>query len=162
MTGAVAEFDLAIRSCISIAAAPAVVWDWLGDMQSWKASVVSIERLAGEPGAEGEILRVGQRPVDETVHTLMRTVRTSPPTWKVQTLQVGEGREIDGYVAYTLEPATWGTRISCEVIARCRLPVPAGVESVDAFARAANASTLAKLDADHAVLKALVEKERAP
>ncbi len=159
------EFDLAIRSRIEIGAPPAAVWSQLGRLQRWKSSVVSVERLAGETDAEGEMLRVGQRPGDTTVHTIMRTVRIEPWSWKVQTLQTEDGRTTDGYVAYSLEPAgTNGTRLSCEVIARCRVAPPAGDAqgvSPAAFAHAVNESTRAKLDADHAVLKRLVESGRA-
>ena len=159
------EFDLAIRSRIEIAAPPAAVWSQLGRLQGWKSSVVSVERLAGEADAEGETLRVGQRPGDTTVHTIMRTVRIDPWAWKVQTLQTEDGHTTDGYVAYTLEPAgANGTRLSCEVVARCRVVPPDDVaETVSPadFALAVNVSTRAKLDADHAVLKWLVESGRA-
>jgi carbon monoxide dehydrogenase subunit G len=159
------EFDLAIRNRIEIDAPPAAVWSQLGRLQGWKRSVVSVERLAGEPDAEGETLRVGQRPGDTTVHTIMRTVRVEPGVWKVQTLQTEDGRTTDGYVAYTLEPVgTNGTRLSCEVIARCRVVPPDDVAervSPAGFAHAVNESTRTKLDADHAALKRLVESGRA-
>jgi hypothetical protein len=158
------EFALAIRSRIEINAPPAEVWSQLGRLQGWKSSVVSIERLAGEPDAEGETLRVGQRPGDTTVHTIMRTVRVEPGAWKVQTLQTEDGHTTDGYVAYSLDPAgANGTRLSCEVIARCRVvPPPGDAEGVPpaGFAHAVNESTRAKLDADHVALKRLVESGR--
>jgi hypothetical protein len=156
MTGATVQFDLAIRSRIGIAASPEAIWPFLSRLQAWKSSVVSIERMSGEPDAEGETLRIGQRPLDVTVHMVMRTVRAVFPGWKVQTLCSEDGTTTDGYVAYTLEPDGQGTRVSCEVIARCRVPLPAGAD-VDVFAQAANVSTLAKLEADHAVLKQMVE-----
>lgn len=159
------EFDLAIRSRIEIDAPPAAVWSQLGQLQGWKSSVVSLERLAGEPDAEGETLRLGQRPGGTTVHTIMRTVRVEPGAWKVQTLQTEDGRTTDGYVAYTLDPAgAHGTRLCCEVIARCRVVPPdrdaEGVSPAE-FAHSVNEATRAKLDADHAVLKRLVESGRA-
>jgi hypothetical protein len=155
---ALVEFDLAIRSRIDIAVAPALVWPPLMRLKEWKASVVSIERLAGEPDAEGETLRIGQRPADVTVHMIMRTVRVEPFAWRVQTLQAEDGRSTDGYVAYSLESLANGTRLSCDVIARCCVPAPDGA-ALDriAFARRANESTKAKLDADHAALKRLIE-----
>ncbi len=157
----IAEFDLAISSRIDIAAAPERVWPCLARPQDWKPSVVSVERLAGEPEAEGETLRIGQRPVDVTVHTIMRTVRSDAPRWKVQTLQTEDGRTTDGYVSYALEPAGPGTRLRCEVVARCQIALPDGFDAVEDFARLVNASTLAKLDADHTALKHLVESGRA-
>lgn len=154
------EFHLAIRSRIDIAAPPVAVWAELGRLQAWKTSVVSIERLAGEPGAEGETLRVGQRPADVTVHTILRTLRAEPAAWKVQTLQTEDGRTTDGYVTYSLEPAGPGTRLSCEVVARCRVRAPAGPGASAALARSVNEATRAKLDADHEALKRLVETGR--
>jgi Polyketide cyclase / dehydrase and lipid transport len=162
---ALLEFDLAIRSRIEIGAPPAVVWSQLGRLQGWKDSVVSVERIAGEPDAEGETLRIGQRPVDTTVYTIMRTVRIEPEAWKVQTLQTEDGRVTEGYVAYTLESVgARRTRLGCEVMARCRVLPPDGVAgdaSPTGFARAVNESTRAKLDADHAALRRLVESGRA-
>jgi hypothetical protein len=79
----------------------------------------------------------------------------------VQTLQTEDGRTTDGYVSYALEPEGPGTRLRCEVIARCRIVLPDGFDSVEDFARLVNGSTLAKLDADHAALKRLVESGRA-
>ncbi len=161
MSQGLVKFDLAIRSRIGIDAPPDVVWAHLSRLQTWKSSVVSLERLSGEPDAEGETLRVGQRPGDVTVHMIMRSVRVVRPSWKIQTLRTEEGDATDGYVVYTLDPNRSGTFLNCEVIARCCVPLPPGVFDVEAFARDANASTLAKLDADHAVLKALVESGQA-
>jgi hypothetical protein len=155
-----AEFDLAIRSRIGIDAPADAVWAHLSRLQAWKSSVVSLERLSGQPDAEGETLRVGQRPGDVTVNMIMRTVRVQRPGWKIQTLQTEDGDATNGYVVYTLDAEGEGTRLSCDVVARCRVPLPPGVTDVAAFAQQANASTLAKLDADHAALKALVESGR--
>jgi hypothetical protein len=157
----IAEFDLAIRSRIDIAAAPERLWPHLARLQDWKTSVVSVERLAGEPDAEGETLRIGQRPVDVTVYTIMRTVRSVAPHWKIQTLRTEDGLMTDGYVSYSLEPEGSATRLRCDVIARCRIALPDGFDAVEDFARLANESTLAKLDADHAALKRLVEAAQA-
>lgn len=157
MTGGTVEFPLVIRSRVTIAAEPEAVWQRLEDLQSWKASVVSLERLAGDPGREGETLRLGQRPLDEVVHVRMTTLRVQPPAWKVQTLQTEQDASIDGYVVYALDPAPGGTLVSCDVIARCRIVPPAGTTDGTAFARRATEATLAKLDADHAALKRLVE-----
>lgn len=154
------EFDLVIRSSIGIAAPPEDVWPHLSRVDGWKSSVVSLERLAGEPGAEGETLRIGQRPSDVTVHTIMRTLRAIPAEWQVQSLRTEDGQATDGYVAYTLEPDGGGTWVSCQVLARCRVPLPSGIATADEFARLANESTRAKLDADHAALKRLLEAPR--
>lgn len=155
-----ADFDLALRSRIGIEAPVEVVWARLSQLQAWKSSVVSIERLAGEPDAEGETLRVGQCPGDVTVHVIMRTVRIERPNWKIQTLQTEGSDATDGYVVYTLDAEGEGTRLNCEVVARCRVPLPAGVTDIAGYARQVNASTLAKLDADHVALKVLVESGR--
>lgn len=160
MSPTLLEFDLAIRSRIGIDAPADVVWTHLAQLQAWKSSVVSLERLSGQPDAEGETLRIGQRPGDVTVHMIMRTVRAERPGWKIQTLRTEDGDATDGYVVYTLDAEGKGTRLMCDVVARCRVPLPPGVTDAAAYARQANASTLAKLDADHAALKALVESAR--
>lgn len=161
MSAACVDFDLVIRSRIEIDAPPELVWKHLAALQEWKESVVSVERLSGDPDSEGETLRVGQRPADVVVHTLMRTVRLEPCSWKVQTLQTEDGRATQGYVLYALERSTRGTNVSCEVVARCSVPVQrdASIEAAE-FARQANAATRAKLDADHVALKRLVEARR--
>lgn len=151
-----AEFHLALRSSVDIAASAAAVWTHLAQLRAWKRSVVSFERLAGPPDEEGETLRLGQRPADVTVHTIMRTLRSAAPTWKVQTLLTEDGRTTDGYVVYSLQNVGAVTRVCCDVVARCRVPLPADGDVV-ALARAANDSTRAKLDADHERLKRLVE-----
>jgi hypothetical protein len=157
---AVVEFDLAIRSGILIDAPAQDVWHRLARLQDWKPSVVSLERLAGEPDAEGETLRVGQRPGDTTVHVRMRTVRSQPHGWKLQTLRAEDGDTMDGYVSYTLTDDRVGTHLGCMVIARCSMPLPPGVGSARDFERITNASTLAKLEADLVRLKQLVEHGR--
>ncbi|MBU3670915.1 MAG: hypothetical protein FGM43_00100 [Sinobacteraceae bacterium] len=157
---AAVEFDLAIRSVILIDAPAQDVWRWLARLQDWKPSVVSLERLAGEPDAEGETLRIGQRPGDTTAHVLMRTVRSQPHEWKLQTLRAEDGDTMDGYVSYTLTDGQGGTQLGCAVSARCRMPLPPGVGSARDFERLANASTLAKLEADLVRLKQRVEHGR--
>jgi hypothetical protein len=153
------EFHLAIHSEIDIDASPEVVWSWLDRPREWKPSIVSLERLDGEPGQEGESLRLGQRPGAETVHVLMQTLRAEPYARRVQTLRSEASRAVDGFVIYSLAPAGAATRLACEVVARCVVPgaAAAGASPVD-FARGVNAATAAKLDADHRTLKALVER----
>jgi hypothetical protein len=154
------DFRLALRSRVAIAAPAAAVWPVLGRLDAWKASVVSFERLAGEPDEEGETLRVGQRPADVTVNTILHTLRVERGAWRVQSLITEDGEATDGYVTYTLDPLNDGTLVTCELVARCRVAAPAAPPDVAAFARGINAATLAKLDADHAVLKRLVETGR--
>lgn len=155
------DFRLALRSRVSIAAPAATVWPLLSRLEAWKSSVVSIERLAGEPDSEGETLRVAQRPADVTVNTILRTLCVERDAWRVQSLTTEDGEATDGYVTYTLDPVSDGTLVTCELVARCRVAAPAATADVDAFARVVNEATRAKLDADHAVLKRLAESGRA-
>jgi hypothetical protein len=159
MAGAEVEFHLAIRSEIEIAAPPPIVWLYLDRPRDWKPSIVSIERLDGQPGREGEMLRIGQRPGDETVYVIMRTLRLEPYTWRVQTLSTEASRMTDGFVIYTLAPAGTSTRLACDVVARCTIAGDAtGGKTPAEFARTVNEATAIKLDADHRALKTLIER----
>lgn len=154
-----AEFFLAIRSEIRIAAPPASVWSFLDRPRDWKPSIVAIEHLHGEPDTEGELLRVAQRPGDQTVQVLMRTVRLEPPSWRVQTLTTENSRATDGFVIYSLQPTDGATQLTCEVVGRCVLPWSAlSGSTVEEFARRINQDTRAKLETDLRLLKALAEK----
>ncbi len=155
------DFRLALRSRVAIAAPPAAVWTVLGRLDAWKTSVVAMERLAGAPDEEGETLRVDQRPADVTVSTILRTLRVERGAWRVQSLSTADGETTEGYVTYTLDPVGDGTLVTCELVARCRVAAPEAPVDVDAFARQVNEATRAKLDADHASLKRLVETGRA-
>jgi len=159
MATAEVEFHLAIRSEIVIEAPPHVVWDYLDRPGDWKPSIVSLERLSGARGQEGETLRLGQRPGTETVHVIMRTLRAEPYTRRVQTLTTEASRATDGFVIYTLAPAGTATHLACEVVARCSIAGDAVAGRTTAeFSRTVNDATAAKLDTDHRALKALVER----
>ncbi|MEI6720213.1 MAG: SRPBCC family protein [Betaproteobacteria bacterium] len=159
MAGTEVEFHLVIRSEIEIGAPPPVVWGYLDRPRDWKPSIVSIEHLDGPPGQEGETLRIGQRPVDETVYVIMRTLRLEPYARRVQTLTTEASRATDGFVIYTLAPLGTSTRLACEVVARCVVPSGAIAGRTAAeFTRVVNEATAAKLDADHHTLKALIER----
>lgn len=159
MAGAEVEFHLAIHSEVEIAAPPPVVWQYLDRPRDWKPSIVSIERLDGQPGREGETLRIGQRPGDETVYVIMRTLRLEPYNRRVQTLSTEASRATDGYVIYTLVPDGTATRLVCDVVARCEVAAAAtGGKTAAEFARTVNEATTSKLDADHRALKALIER----
>ena len=159
MAAAQVEFHLVIRSEIDIEAPPRVVWEYLDRPRDWKPSIVWLERLEGVAGQEGETLRLGQRPGQETVHVIMRTLRSEPPARRVQTLATEADRTTDGYVIYALASVGNATRLACDVVARCSVAgaALAGLSEAE-FARTVNEATAAKLDADHRTLKALVER----
>ena len=152
------EFDLAMRSEITIAAPPATVWIYLDRPREWKPSIVSLELVAGIAGTEGETLRVGQRPAAETVHVIMRTLRLEAPSWRVQTLATEDSRAVDGFLLYSLHRIDGGTQLRCDFVAHCRAPAAAGADGD--FAQRIGEATLVKLDADHRSLKQLVEQAR--
>jgi len=153
------DFRFAMRSEISIAAGPDEVWDFLGRPREWKPSIVSLERLAGFEGGEGEILRLGQRSGAETVYVRMETLRAVRPSWRVQTLDTEQDGGIRGFVVYSLRFDCTGTLLCCDFVANCRMPVhlEVGVTASEFIERVSEA-TLEKLDADHGRLKALVER----
>ena len=158
MTDNELEFELAMRSVVTIKAPPERVWNYLDRPRDWKPSIVSLELIAGTAGAEGETLRVGQRPAAETVHVIMRTLRLAVPSWRVQTLATEGSRAVEGFLLYSLRAVATGTELSCEFVALCRVP-PAVAAADRDFARQVGEATLSKLDADHLALKQLVEQE---
>ena len=153
------RFFLAIRSHVVIAAPAPRIWSYLDRPQEWKPSIVAIERLRGARGAEGEQLRVAQRPGNQTVHMLMETVRLEPPVWRVQTLVTESSRTTDGFVIYSLDSAGNTVQLVCEVVARCEMQADMlGQSPVEEFVRRINEDTRQKLDADLLRLKTLSER----
>ena len=158
MDGKRLEFDLVLRSEMEIQASPAVVWRCLDRVTEWKRSVVSIERVRGTPGAAGEVLRLGQKPGNETVYVLMETLRLEPDSWKVQSLVTEDGRSTKGYLVYSLYARGSGTFVVGELLARACLPAAAlAGQTAEQASRMICAATQAKLDADHQALKSLAE-----
>ena len=156
------EFDLALRSEVRIAASAARVWGCLGDLQAWKPSVVSVDRIDGETGEVGEVLRVGQRSAQGVVYVCMRTVETEEAAWKVQTLETDDGRTTRGYLTYRLIGAPDATQVYAQLVARAaveRSAIPPGSPPAE-FARTIADATRTKLDADHARLRELAEGSR--
>ncbi len=155
------EFDLVVRSELQIDAEPGAVWQVLDRLGEWKASVVSVERLEGSPGAVGELLRIGQRVGDRIVYVTHRTAHVEPVSWRVQWLETEDGRSTRGYLVYSLQQTGAGTLLVGELLARAAVPagsVPGG--SDEDASRMICEATQAKFHADHRVLKYLVEKER--
>jgi hypothetical protein len=156
------EFDLALRSDVRIRAPAARVWACLEDLQAWKPSVVSVDRLEGVRGEAGELLRVGQRGVEGIVFVLMRTLQCEAAAWKVQTLETEDGRTTRGYLTYRLIEQPSATDLHAQLLARAAVEhsaIPPGC-STGTFARSIADATRAKLDADHVLLKDLAEGRR--
>lgn len=153
-------FDLVLHGEIEIERAPEAVWPCLGRLREWKDSVVSLERIRGEANAVGEVLRIGQRPGRETVYMLQETLAARAPRWRIQSLRAEDGVSANGYIAYTLVDMGAHTLVVCDVAAKVQVTAAAVQQAggIHALARTANDATQAKLDADHAALKRLVEK----
>lgn len=157
------EFDLAVRSRLLIGAPPQKIWDCLENLRAWKPSVVGVERLAGEPGQVGEILRVAQLRADRTVSTILRTLCVDPLAWKVQSLRTEANDAAEGYLIYTLEERRGVTQVTAEFIAHCEFPAAElGDLSLEEFYRLTHVATVRKLDEDHQRLKALAESDTGP
>ena len=156
-----AEFDLILHGELRIDQGAAEIWSWLERFAEWKESVVSVECVAGARGAIGEVLRIGQRPVGQTVYVLQKTLGLEFPRWKIQSLITEDGVSTNGYVSYTLVEQDRGTLVICNVMATVRVPIAAVTQAggLEAFARAANDATREKLEADHQRLKSLAERE---
>lgn len=158
--GSLVEFDLALHAEVEICGPATLVWPYLDLMREWKDSVVSVEHIDGTPGTVGEVRRIGQRPGPTTVHVLHKTLAMMAPRWKIQSMVTEDGTTSDGYVIYTLIERDGRTLVLCDVAAKVRVPssnVPL-VGGIEQLARAANETTLAKLDVDHSRLKRLIER----
>lgn len=152
------EFDLALRCEIAIESPASVLWGYLDRPREWKDSVASIERIDGEPGEVGEVLRIGQRPSGEIVYTILKTLRLKHTEWKVQSLATENGRLSCGYVIHSLYERGGRTQLVYDFVARCRLPAAeAEGRRREEFARMVQDGTQAKIDADLLVLKNLIE-----
>jgi hypothetical protein len=149
---------MVLRSQTVIEAAAETVWDRLEAIREWKASVVSLERVAGAPGEVGEVLRVGQRPVDQTVYVIQRTLAVQKPSWKLRTLSTEDGRSVDGYVSYSLAQHESRTSLTFELMARVSMPRDSlQGRTIEELAQTVTEATRTKLDKDHQVLKSLIE-----
>ncbi len=148
---------LALRSTVAIAATPQAVWDALLDVQSWKSSVVSVERLCGKPGTVGEVLRVGQARGADTVFVRMETLAQIPLQWRAQTLVTETPGLLSGYLVYSLHRDARATILIGELL--CHSPPPPVPEgrTLEEVCSMISQATQAKFDADHEVLKGLLE-----
>jgi hypothetical protein len=155
------EFDLVLRSETRVATPAARVWACLADLRAWKPSIASIDRLEGEAGQVGEVLRVGQRAARGVVYVRMRTLQSEPAAWKVQTLETEDGRTTRGYVTYRLvEHQPDLTQVYAQMIARAaieRSMLPPACPPAE-FVQTIVDATRKKLQADHALLRQLAEK----
>jgi hypothetical protein len=155
------EFDLVMRSAVEIGAPPRAVWAALGRLEAWKSSVALVERIAGEPDAIGEVLRVRQRAGEAIVYVTHRTIACERPSWKVQWLETEDGRSTRGYLVYSLAARDGGTDLVGQLLARAALPRGTRPDLSDERAsRIICEATQAKFHADHVVLKRLVEEEK--
>lgn len=155
------EFDLILHGKVCIAKPPVPVWDCLARLTDWKESVVSVERMAGSADTVGEVLRIGQRPAGQTVYVLQTTLGLAIPHWKTQSLVTEDGVTTSGYITYSLVEQDRSTIVICNVTAKVRVPAAATEQAggLELFARAANASTREKLEADHRKLKQFAERK---
>jgi hypothetical protein len=154
------EFDLTVHSEVEVSRPAAVVWPYLDQLQDWKDSVVSVEHIGGVRGAVGEVFRIGQRPAATTVHVVHKTLATMAPRWKIQHMITEDGLTTDGYLIYALIERDDRTLILCNLAGKVRLPGSDVQQAggIERLARTANEATQAKLDADHARLKQLIER----
>jgi len=159
MTTGFMEFDIVVRSEITIDAPPEAVWYQLSRLQEWKDSIHSLERIAGQPGEVGEVLKIGQRRGDRIVFVTQKTLETIAPSRKVEYLETEDGKAARGYIIYSMVDQGASTWVCCDLLIRSAVPFErvegAGVEHMAGQARLA---TREKLDADHRVLKSMLEK----
>ena len=154
------EFDLVIRSEITIEASTTTIWAELARLEQWKDSIHSLEHIAGTPGQTGDVLRIGQRRGERIVYVTQETLAVQPERCKVEYLQTEDGSAARGYIVYSLYAQASGTLVVCDLLLRAAVAVEqlAG-NSLEQISDMAKTSTREKLDSDHLVLKKLSENE---
>ena len=152
------EFDLVIRSEITIEASTAVVWAQFNQLKQWKDSIHSLEHIAGTPGQTGDVVRIGQTRGERVVYVTQETLAVQPGRCKVEYLQTEDGSAARGYIVYSLYAQASGTLVVCDLLLRAAVPADqlAG-KSLEQISDLARTSTREKLDSDHLVLKRLSE-----
>jgi len=152
------EFDLVIRSEITVEASRAVVWGQINRLEQWKDSIHSLEHIAGMPGQAGDVVRIGQRRGERVVYVTQETLAVQPERCKVEYLQTEGGSATRGYIVYSLYAQASGTLVVCDLLLRAAVPADqlAG-KSLEQISELARTSTREKLDSDHLVLKRLSE-----
>lgn len=164
MTDATSAFDLVLHSELDIAAPAEAVWAALLDLRAWKPSVAEVQHVSGAPGSVGETLRVLQRSGDRVVPVLHRTVAIEVPHRIVQWMETEGSRSTRGHLSYRLAPCdpsrpAAGTRLIGELLAVAEIPATAlqGRPAAEAW-RIIETATQEKFQADHLLLKDLVER----
>ncbi len=152
------EFDLVIRSEITIDASTAVVWAQFNQLKQWKDSIHSLEHIAGTPGQTGNVVRIGQTRGERVVYVTQETLAVQPGRCKVECLQTEDGSAARGYIVYSLYAQASSTLVVCDLLLRAAVPADqlAG-KSLEQISDLARTSTREKLDSDHLVLKRLSE-----
>ena len=73
------KFDSVVRTEVTINRPAAEVWPTLVDLPSWKDCIGSLERVSGEPGAEGELKFMTPAGGTAEQGFFIQTVRLAPP-----------------------------------------------------------------------------------
>lgn len=152
------EFDLVIRSEITIEATATAIWARLNRLEEWKESIDSLEHIAGTTGQAGDVIRIGQRRGESIVYVTQETLAVQPARFKVEYLQTEDGSAARGYIVYSLYAQAPGTLVVCDLLLRASVAADqlAG-NSLERISNKARTGTLEKLDSDHLALKALCE-----
>lgn len=152
------EFDLVIRSEITIEASTAVVWAELARLERWKDSIHSLEHIAGTPGQTGGRVRIGQRRGERIVYVTQEILAVQSERYRVEYLQTEDGSAARGYIVYSLYAQASGTLVVCDLLLRAVVSADqlAG-NSLETISNMARTGTREKLDCDHLVLKRLCE-----
>jgi hypothetical protein len=148
--------DLIVRSEVTIDRPAALVWPRLLDLASWKDSIGSLEHVAGEPNAAGELRFVKPPDGNEAAGYFVRSVKLVPGRQLVMKLFGQGGQAFVGFAAFNLNEASGRTTVVYDVYVEYRVPDLSEEERRDAAEQLYRA-TQTKLDQEHLKLKALVE-----
>jgi len=158
---ATATCDVVVRTEVTIDRSPAEVWPVLLDARSWKLSVVNLETISGQSGAEGEVRRVTQKSGDqhELATYFMRVVRQRPHEQLVFKLWPIGGSDFLAYADFSLIDLDGRTRLIYDVYAEYRSSESFQDEmNANACAQSAARAMEERLMRENLQLKARVER----
>ena len=152
------EIDTVTRTEVNIRAAPATIWPYLFDPTPWKASVRSITL---ESGTSNHELYAVERMFTETEgkkgELLIRNLAVDENKRRVVKITEPNSDRVLGYGSYELYPHGNGTLLVYDVATHYRFEQPP-TETKTPLKETLQASAQRRLDAEHAVLKQMIEE----
>lgn len=150
------KFDLIVRTEITINAPASAVWPYLFNVKDWKQSVGKLERVAGEPNKEGEILKVTPKGAGEDQGYYIKYVRVVENNQLViKIFNIPDDGAV-GFSDFSLFESKGKTHLIYDVYVEYRLSGMTD-EEVKKFGQQVYDATKNKLENENQKLKDLIE-----